>query len=241
MKNLHDLLHAIVAPPWRSTRIAAIAVLTTITAITMPLPGGVALAADIQVIGVFGSKATLVIDGGRPRTLSVGDTSPEKVRLISVGPDSAVVEADGRRQSLQMGQAGQRISSGQSGGGAQRATLVADGKGHFITSVTINGVAMPFLVDTGATMVTISSSHAKAAGIAYTSAERGVMQTANGRTMAYKVKLDTVRVGDITLNNVDGVVMENQQLGGVGLLGMSFLNRTEMRRDGDSMTLTRRY
>ncbi len=97
------------------------------------------------------------------------------------------------------------------------------------------------MVDTGATMVTISSAHAKSAGIAYTSGERGMMQTANGVTAAYKVKLDTVRLGDITLNNVDGVVLENNQLGRFGLLGLSFLNRTEMRRDGDSMTLTRRY
>ena len=66
-------------------------------------------------------------------------------------------------------------------------------------------------------------------------------QTANGITLVYKVKLDTIRLGDITLNNVDGIVMENNQLGQHGLLGMSFLNRTEMRRDGDSMTLTRRF
>ncbi|MNC87446.1 hypothetical protein D3C83_31740 [compost metagenome] len=48
-------------------------------------------------------------------------------------------------------------------------------------------------------------------------------------------------LGDITLRNVDGVVLENNLLGGVGLLGLSFLNRTEMRRDGDTMTLLRRY
>jgi aspartyl protease family protein len=195
--------------------------------------------ADVQVIGVFGSKATLVIDGGRPRTLSIGDSTPEKIRLISVGAESAVVEADGKRQTIAMGQ---RVASGASaGGGSQRATVIADAKGHFFTTATINGVSMPFMVDTGATMVTISSAHAKSAGIVYTSGERGQMQTANGITVAYKVKLDTVRLGDITLNNVDGVVMENNQLGKFGLLGLSFLNRTEMRRDGDSMTLTRRY
>jgi aspartyl protease family protein len=192
---------------------------------------------DIQVIGVFGSKATLVIDGGRPRTLSVGDTTPEKIRLISVTGDSAVVEAGGKRQTVPMGQ---RISSGSTGG-AQRVTITADAKGHFFTQAMINGVSMPFIVDTGATMITISSSHAKSAGIAYTSGARSMMQTANGVTAAYRVKLDTVRIGDITLNNVDGIVVENQQLGQFGLLGLSFLNRTEMRRDGDSMTLTRRY
>ncbi len=201
---------------------------------TMPF----AHCADVQVIGVFSNKATLVIDGGRPRTLSIGDTTPEKIRLISVGTDSAVVEADGKRQTVQMGQ---RITPGQAAGTSQRAMIVADAKGHFFTTATINGVSMPFMVDTGATMVTISSGHAKSAGIPYMSGERGMMQTANGIAAAYRIKLDTVRVGDITLNNVDGVVMESNQLGKFGLLGLSFLNRTEMRREGDSMTLTRRF
>ncbi len=211
--------------------------------IVTALSGCAALAhgADVQLFGVFGSKATLVIDGGRPRTLSVGESTPDKIRLISVGGDSAVIEADGKRQTLQMGQTGQRIGGGGQGGGTQRVTLAADAKGHFFTTATVNGVSVPFLVDTGATMVAINSSQAKSAGIAYTTGERGRVQTANGITLVYKVKLDTIRLGDITLNNVDGIVMENNQLGQHGLLGMSFLNRTEMRRDGDSMTLTRRF
>lgn len=211
--------------------------------IVTAVSGCVALAhgADVQVIGVFGSKATLVIDGGRPRTLSVGESSPEKIRLISTAAESAVVDIDGKRQTVQMGQMGQRITSGPTGGGSQRTTIIADASGHFFTTATVNGVSVPFMVDTGATVVTISSAHARSAGIAYTTGERGLMQTANGVTAAYKVKLDTVRLGDITLNNVDGVVLENNQLGRFGLLGLSFLNRTEMRRDGDSMTLTRRY
>ncbi len=222
----------VTAPGLWSTLLACIAGVANVA--TVPF----ARSADVQVIGVFGSKATLVIDGGRPRTLSIGDTTPEKIRLISVGADSAVVEAYGKRQTVAMGQ---RITSGQAAGTSQRAMIVADAKGHFFTTATINGVSMPFMVDTGATMVTISSGHAKSAGIAYTSGERGMMQTANGIAAAYRIKLDTVRVGDITLNNVDGVVMESNQLGKFGLLGLSFLNRTEMRREGDSMTLTRRF
>lgn len=204
----------------------------------LPAP---AIAADVQVIGVFGSKATLVIDGGRPRTLSVGEITPERIRLVSISGDSAVIESGGKRHTVQMGQAGQRIGSGQGSSGSQRVTLTADAKGHFFTTATINGVSMPFLVDTGATMIAINSSQAKSAGIAYTNGERGRVQTANGVTLVYKITLDTVRLGDITLNNVDGIVMENAQLGNHGLLGMSFLNRTEMQRNGDSMTLTRRF
>ena len=64
-------------------------------------------------------------------------------------------------------------------------------------------------------------------------------RSANGPAAAYQVKLDTVRVGDITLNGIDAVVMENQDM--PVLLGMSFLNRTDMRREGQNMVLTRRF
>ena len=67
-----------------------------------------------------------------------------------------------------------------------------------------------------------------------------MMQTANGTTAGHLVKLDKVKVGGIELTNVDGVVLE-QGLGAVGLLGMSFLNRVEMQRDGQTMTLIRRF
>jgi len=55
----------------------------------------------------------------------------------------------------------------------------------------------------------------------------------------YRVRLDKVRLGDIELSGVDAVVIE-QGLD-IALLGMSFLNRVEMRNEGQLMTLTRRY
>jgi aspartyl protease family protein len=95
------------------------------------------------------------------------------------------------------------------------------------------------MVDTGATAIALPAADAKRLGVNYLKGERGFVQTANGTAPAYRVRLDTVRLGDITLNNVEGVVLE----GGLTmpLLGMSFLNRTEMRRDGDTMVLTRRF
>jgi aspartyl protease family protein len=67
-----------------------------------------------------------------------------------------------------------------------------------------------------------------------------MLQTANGATAGYLVKLDKVKVGAIELTNVEGTVLE-EGLGTVGLLGMSFLNRVEMQRDGQTMTLIRRF
>jgi len=96
-----------------------------------------------------------------------------------------------------------------------------------------------FVVDTGATVIALPASVANGLGLDYRKGQAGTAQTAAGPTLAYLVKLDTVRVGGIELNNVDGVVIE-QGLE-VTLLGMTFLNRVEMRRDGDTMTLIRRF
>lgn len=197
-----------------------------------------AAAADINVLALMTGKAVLVIDGGKPRTLSVGQSTPEKVKLISATSEEAVVEVAGERRRLTLGQ---RISMGNSGGASQSAVLTADARGHFFTTATVNGISLRFLVDTGASVVTLSASDAKRAGIPYLTGAKGLLQTANGVVPAYRVKLDTVSLGRITLHNVDGVVIDADMMGGVALLGLSFLNRTEMRRDGDTMTLTRRY
>jgi aspartyl protease family protein len=195
-------------------------------------------AADIGVVGLTNGMAVVVIDGGRPRTLKAGDVTPEKVRLISATSESAVFEVSGKRLTLAMGQS---VSLAGSAGGGQRAAIVSDGKGHFFALAAVNGALIRFLIDTGATLVTISTTDARRAGVNYLSGERVALQTANGIAPAYRVKFDTVRLGDIVLTNVDGVVMEGNALGGVGLLGMSFLNRTEMKRESDTLTLTRRY
>lgn len=196
-------------------------------------------AADVSVVGLTTGRAVLVIDGGKPRTLKVGESTPENIRLLSATSAEAVIEVGGKRRTLTIGQ-GLSYSLGSTES-AQRTTLAADGQGHFFATATVNGVSIRFLVDTGASVVTIGSSEARRAGIAYAGGQKGRMQTANGRVPAYRVKLDTVRLGSITLHNVDGVVVEGDVLGGVGLLGMSFLNRIDMRRDGDTMTLIRRY
>ena len=198
----------------------------------------VAAAADVNVVALTAGKAVVVIDNGKPRAMVVGQVSPEGVKLISATSESATFEVDGKRQTLGMGQS---ISIGGGPVSAQRATLTADSGGHFLTTADVNGIVMKFLVDTGASLVTISSNDAKRAGINYLAGQKATLQTANGTTLAYRVKLDTVRLGDITLNNVDGVVVEGNVMGEHGLLGLSFLNRLTMKREGSTMTLNRSY
>jgi len=203
---------------------------------------GAALAADVNLNGVVGNKALVIIDGGKPHWLATGETSPEGIKLISVSGDSAVVELGGKRQTLKMGQSERLTGGGAASGlsGAQKVILTADGQGHFVTMGQINGVSVRMLVDTGASFVAIGGTEAKRLGIDITNGQRSFTSTANGVVPTYRVKLDQVRVGDVTLNNVDGMVHVGDNLP-IVLLGMSFLNRMEMKRDGETMTLTKRY
>jgi aspartyl protease family protein len=194
-----------------------------------------ALAADVTLVGLIGAKAIVVIDGGAPRTLAAGQKTSEGVLLLGTEKDAASFEIDGKKKTLRMGQAYAAARAGR-----QNVTLSADERGHFITMGSINGGSVRFMVDTGATLVALPASEARRLGINYLRGQRGQVQTANGVAVAYRVKLDTVRIGDIEVNNVDAVVSENDAMG-VTLLGMSFLNRMEMQRDGQSMTLTKRY
>jgi aspartyl protease family protein len=97
-----------------------------------------------------------------------------------------------------------------------------------------------FLVDTGASTIALNSATAKRIGIDYTKGRPGMATTASGYTRVYSVKLDSVKVGEIVLRNVDAGVIDGPQPE-TPLLGMSFLNALEMKRDGDKMELTRRY
>ncbi|MDP2240998.1 MAG: TIGR02281 family clan AA aspartic protease [Burkholderiales bacterium] len=202
----------------------------------MPLA---APAADVNVIGLFNGKAVLVIGGGKPRTMAAGETSPEGIRLVSATSESAVVEIGGRRQTLTPGH-NAYTTAAPADTGVASVILNADARGHFVTTGTINGATIQFLVDTGATAITLSSSDARRLGINYLAGSRAQTQTANGVVPVYKIKLDTVRVGGVTANNVDAVIIESNALP-IALLGMSFLNRMEMKRDGLTMTLTKRY
>lgn len=202
------------------------------------IAAGIASAADINIIALTAGKAVVKINGGTAQTLTVGQITAEGVKLVSADSESATFEVGGRRRTLGLGQS---ISIGGGAVSAQRATLIADTGGHFITTAVVNGVSLRFIVDTGASLVTLGSRDAGRAGINYLAGQKALLQTANGVAVAYRVKLDTVRVGDITLHNVDGAVVEGNAVGETGLLGMSFLNRLEMRREGATMTLTRRF
>jgi aspartyl protease family protein len=194
-----------------------------------------AYAADVTLVGLIGAKAIVVIDGGPPRTLAQGKKSAEGVLLLGTEKDAATFEIDGKKRTLRMGQAYSAAPAGR-----QSVTLSADAQGHFISTGSINGGSVRFLVDTGATLVALPASEARRLGINYLKGQRAQVQTANGVATAYRVTLDSVKIGDIEVSSVDAAVSESDGMA-MTLLGMSFLNRMEMKRDGPSMTLTKRY
>lgn len=201
----------------------------------MLLACGPALALDIDLVGVFPGKAVLVVDDATPKTYSAGSAVAEGVRLVSVDSTSATIDFHGKRQSIPLGG---YVNRHAPSGNAQ-VVLQADGQGHFITQGQINGGAIRMLVDTGATAIALPAREAQRLGIDYRKREMGRSNTANGPVAVYRVKLDSVRVGDIELKQVDATVQE----AGLpfALLGMSFLNRMDMHRDGQQMTLVKRY
>lgn len=196
------------------------------------------LAAGISVIGVFpGKGAVFVVDGGQPQSVRIGHKL-EGITLISVDKNGAVVEEGGQRRQIALGQ--HRPGPAPDNSRAPQTTLAADGRGHFIAESQVNGAGIRFLVDTGATMVAIPGAEARRIGLRFTEGRKSVVQTANGPAPAYYIKLNSVKVGDIELLNVDAMVLDG---GGLPqpLLGMSFLNRVEMRNEGGSLTLKRRF
>lgn len=194
-----------------------------------------AWATSVSVMGLFKDKAIVSIDGGKPRTISAGQTL-HGVKLVSANSDRASFEVDGARRILGMGQS---FAGGTPTGERQSVSLTADAQGHFAAAGSINGYPMTFLVDTGATSIAINAAEAKRIGLDYKAGRAAGVGTAAGVVPAWRVKFNTVKVGGITLNQVDGMVIETGL--NVPLLGMSFLNRMEMKRDGQSMTLTQRY
>jgi aspartyl protease family protein len=191
-------------------------------------------AAEISFVGVIGDKAAiLVIDGGAPRTVKVGQTLGA-VTVVSVERERAVVEVAGARRTLMRGQ---HYQSGDSD--RQSTVLAADERGHFFAEGAINNRPIRFVVDTGATVVALPAREAVRLGIDYRKGRPGSTRTAGGVVPVYRLTLDTVKVGGIELHAVEALVIE-QGLD-VALLGMSFLSRVEMKNQGQTMVLMRRF
>lgn len=192
--------------------------------------------AQVQLNGMLGSRAALLLIDGEPRTVEVGATV-KGVRLISLEDGRAVVDVGGRREALLLGATPGRVASSAA---PPRQIVMAMGPGgHYTTIGMVNGQVTTFLVDTGASSVAISQVEAEKLGLRYLYGKRIVTQTANGIVPAYVIQLASVRIGQIEVRDIEAVVIPGA-LSHV-LLGNSFLNRFQMRRENEVMTLELRY
>jgi aspartyl protease family protein len=198
---------------------------------------GPAAGQTVTLSGSLGDrKAVLVIDG-QPHTLGVGE-SFGGVKLLALSDGQAQIEMQGRRSTLRIGQAPVRVAGGGAGGGGQQIVLTAGLGGHFTSVGSINGKAVSFIVDTGATAVSIGQPDAQRIGLDLKSADRLIATTANGTVPVYRVMLNVVRLGDVEVHNVQAIVMPGA-LPHV-LLGNTFLARFQMKRENDRLTLDKR-
>jgi aspartyl protease family protein len=196
-----------------------------------------AIAQKVALTGVLGSKGLVVIDGAAPKMLSAGETHAG-VKLISVSGDQAVLEIGGKRTNLRVGDAPVSVGSAGGAGGGSKIVLPVGSGGHFMANGSINGRAIQFMVDTGATAVAIGTSDAQRMGIDYQKGQPVRMSTANGVAQGWRVVLNSVRIGEVEIYDVEAVVGPNMPF---ALLGNSFLSRFTMNRNSDVMVLERRY
>lgn len=198
-------------------------------------------ALDLQ--GVLpGGKAVVSVSGGAPKIVQAGATLGD-LKVLSVESQAIVVESDGQKSRITLGAGPLRLQSPagttdrEPAGG--RALLTADARGHFVTTGFVNGKPQTFLVDTGASIVALSTADARRLGLNLEKGRIVQANTANGQAYGTAIRLDSLKIGGIVMHNVEAWVMDN--LSGPGLLGMTFLNRTSMQRDAGTMTLVKRY
>lgn len=189
---------------------------------------------SVALSGVLGGKALLVVNGTPPKGVAAGE-SHAGVKVVAVSKDDATIEIAGVRQTIRLGESPVSVSSGSA---SRRVVLMADRQGHFVNNGLINGKRMVYMVDTGASFVAIGRTDAERMGLDYTKGQPVRMNTANGVGQAWRIRLDSVTIGDIQVSGVEAVVTSEPMP--FVLLGNSFLSGFQMTRANDQMVLEKR-
>lgn len=201
--------------------------------------------------------------------LGSGVIAATQVRVVGLFPGAAVLNVDGQRKLVKVGQVGPSgvvVVSADSRGAvlrvdgversyslsreysdgfaeAQKKQLsVAKGAGgHYWITGSVNSHSVQFLVDTGASSIALNDGHARRLGIDYRTVGSPLqVSTASGTARGWRVMLDRVKVGELEVLGVDAVVLE----GGSpteALLGMSFLSRVGWKVEQDALVLESKY
>jgi aspartyl protease family protein len=197
------------------------------------------LGQTVGLSGMLGGKALIIVDGTAPKSVAVGE-SYRGVKVVSTQGELAVLEIAGKRHTLRVGDAPASVgaNSGSAEGGT-RVVLSATTGGHFLSQGQINGRAVQLMVDTGATAVSLSQRDAERIGLNYKTGQQVPLNTANGVSTGWLLKLASVQIGDVVVRGVDAVVIPAEMP--FVLLGNSFLSRFQMTRNNDQMVLEKRF
>jgi len=195
---------------------------------------------DFKVIALF-KNAAMIEHNGKQKMLRSGQTYLKEIKLISADSHAAKFLINGKELSLGLHESKLGYNFGESANQEKKFVRIPrDNTGMYRTTGLINGVPVNFLVDTGASQVAMNETTARKVGLQYKlKGQRTSVSTAAGVGHAWFLKLNSVSVGGVKLNQVDALVIK-----GVGpsevLLGMSFLNQLKMQDDGHLLKLTKK-
>lgn len=208
------------------------------TGVALLLAAPLAVAAQVQVVGLFPGAAVVTVDGQR-QLLKVGQSGPAGVTLVSADARGAVLRVDGVERSF--GLSREYSVAGYAEPQRQQLSIARGAGGHYWVAGSINGQGVQFLVDTGATSVAMNEAQARRLGLDYEG--RGLpmrVNTAGGTLPAWRMSLDRVKVGSIELLGVEAAIVAGGSPTDV-LLGMSFLGRVGWREEQGVLRLEAKH
>jgi aspartyl protease family protein len=194
-------------------------------------------AESVRVLALFPGKAMLEVDGKR-KVLSAAGDAFRGVKLISADTREAVVEFDGRRETLRLGSS---VRSEYKKSTRREIRIVKDRRGGYFVNGLINGQPVNFLVDTGATSIAMSENQAAKLGLQHRVDGRRVgVGTASGNVVAHEIELRSISVAGVRMNDVRAVVIDGSSPRFV-LLGMNVLSKFDIDQRENLLVLRTKY
>jgi len=193
---------------------------------------------NVRVVGLFPNAAVLSIDGQRT-LVKAGQTGPQGIKVVSADSRSAVLSIDGVRST-------HTLSRDYGSGGfatpeKRRLTISKGAAGHYWVTGSVNGNSVPFMVDTGASTIAMNAAQAQRLGLDFKNTGTPVMvSTASGTEQAWRVYLNSVKLGAIEVLGVDAMVLDSAFPQDV-LLGMSFLSRVSWREEQGALIVEAKH
>jgi aspartyl protease family protein len=204
--------------------------LSLVLLLLFPLPS---LAIEIEVRALFSGAAMFVIDG-QNQLLKTGQVSKSGVELVEANPSEAIVRINGQTRTLQLSS---RISSTFEKPEKARVLINMAENRQYITTGTINGRPVRYLVDTGANVVAINANTANTLGLSVEEGVKVYASTASNDLQVTMVMLKEMIVGEIKRNNVQAIIIDGENPKNI-LLGMSFLQHVDISEKAGLMVLT---